>query len=280
MEEPDIVASSKSSVGRWVLVLGTTLPLAVGAGVGIGVFAFAPPKTRVAPVSSAPKCPPPAPSVAPPTTLVERAIVGDFKAIDDLKAKAPAVRTAEETLALTRGRSHNKSAALEGFGVEIKKNSDLLQNKDKLQRLRDFLTDRETTNQAATIVVGLPGTLGPDLLYEVASGTKTKNDTSQLAEELLATKDLRDKASPALAIALDLRRAEKCEEFKDLLTRAHGAADRRAMPTLTKLASRRGCGDNKLGDCYECLRPLEKDKEAIDLGDAIKAVGKRPAPKL
>lgn len=278
-EDTGLVVSSKSSLGKWFL-LGTTLPLAVGLGVGIGVYAFAPPKASVAPVSSAPKCPPPAPTVPPPTTLVERAIVGEFKAIDDLKAKAATDRSAEETLALTRGRSHNKSAALEGFGVEIRKNSDLLQNKDKLQRLRDFLTDRETTNQAAGIVVGLPGTLGPDLLYEVASGTKTKNDTTQLAEDLLATKDLRDKASPALAVTLDLRRAEKCEEFKDLLTRAHDTADRRAMPTLAKLASKRGCGDNKQADCYECLRPLEKDKQAIDLGKAIKAVAKRPAPKL
>ena len=280
MEESDLAAGSKSSVGRWVLVLGITLPLAVGAGVGIGVYAFAPPKPSMAPVSTAPKCPPAAPSVAPPTTLVERAVVGDFKAVDELKAKAPSTRTAEETLALARGRSHNKAAALEGFGVEIKKNPDLLSDKDKLQRLRDFLTDRETTNQAAAIVVGLPGPLGPDLLYDVSAGAKTKNDTTQLAEDLLATKEVREKASPALGITLDLRGADKCEDFKDLLVRAHDTADRRAMPTLAKLAGKRGCGDNKLGDCYECLRPLDKDKEAIDLGKAIKAVGKRPAPKL
>jgi hypothetical protein len=280
MEESDILASSKSSVGRWVLVLGVTLPLAMAAGVGIGIFAFAPPRSKVAPVPSAAKCPPPPPSAAPPTTVVERAIVGEFKAIDELKAKAPTARTAEETLALARGRSHNKSAALEGFGVEIKKNPDRLQNKDQLQRLRDFLTDRETTSQAASIVVGLSGPVGPDLLYDVSSSTKTKNDTTQLADDLLATKDLRDKASPALLIALDLRLAEKCEDFKALLTRAHDTADRRALPALGKLVSKRGCGDNKLGDCYECLRPLEKDKTAIDLVAALKAVQKRPAPKL
>ncbi|HVU01880.1 MAG TPA: hypothetical protein VHE30_09015 [Polyangiaceae bacterium] len=280
MEDTDTLERPKSTVGKWVMVLGISIPLAMAAGVGIGVFAFAPPKAPPPVASAAPKCPPPPPSAAPPTTTVEKAAVGDYKALDELKAKAAADRSAEETLALARGRSHNKGAALEGFAAEIKKNADLLSNKDQLARLKEFFLDRETTNQAAAIIAGLPGTLGPDLLYDVFSSTRNKNDTTQLCEDLLATKDLRDKASPALLVTLDLRKAEKCEEFKDLLPKVHDTADRRALGTLAKLQNKRGCGDNKLGDCYECLRPLEKDKEAIDVVKATKAAAKRPAPKL
>jgi hypothetical protein len=271
----------KSSGGaRTVMVLGFTLPAALGAGVLLGMYLFGAPRGGTAPVASVAKPPPSAaPSAAPPPTPLELAASGDYKMLDELKARAADQRTAEETLALARGRSHNKSAALEGFGKEIKKNADLVKDKNQLQRLRDFLNDRETTNQAAALIVDLPGTLGPDLLYDAANA-KGHGETAQLADDLLATKEVRAKASPALTVALDLRKAEKCEEFKDLLSKAAEQGDRRAIPSLAKLTKKKGCGDNKQGDCFECLRPLEKDKEAIDLVDAIKAAQKRPAPKF
>lgn len=280
MEDPEILERPKSNVGRWFLVLGTSLPMAVAVGVGIGVFAFAPKKAPALALSAAPKCPAPPPAPPPPTTLVERAQAGEYKAIDELKDKAAGARSAEETIALARGRSLNKGKALQGFGVEIKKSSDVLSNKDQLARLRDFFVDRETSNSAAEIIVGLPGNLGPDLLYDVFSSTKAKNDTTQLSEDLLQTKEIREKASPALLVTLDLRRAEKCEDFLPLLKRVSDVGDRRAFPMLAKLNQKRGCGDNKLGDCYECLRPLEKDKEAIDVTKAIRAASKRATPKL
>lgn len=39
-------------------------------------------------------------------------------------------------------------------------------------------------------------------------------------------------------------------------------------------------GPAKTEDCYECLRPLDKEKDAMNLGKAIKAASKRPPPKL
>jgi hypothetical protein len=261
------------------MILGITLPLAMGAGIALGMFVLAPKPPLPAPVASVakPKVDP-VPSAAPPQTLSERAASGDYKALDDLKARPPEQRTAEETLALARGRSHNKGLALEGFEKEIQKNPDLLKDKDQLARLKDFLNDRETTNQAAGVLVALPGTLGPDLLYEA---TSSKNrETAELADNLLATKEVRDKASPALLVALDLRHAEQCEQFKELLPRVAEQGDRRSLPALNKLVKKKGCGDNGQADCYECLRPLEKDKDAIDLVDATKAALHRPAPKL
>lgn len=284
MEPSDDLGELQQKTGggaRLIMVLGFTLPAALGAGVLLGMYLFGSPKASTAAAASAVKPQPSAaPSAAPPPTPLELAASGDYKTLDELKARAADQRSAEETLALARGRSHNKSAALEGFGKEIKKNADLVKDKNQLQRLRDFLNDRETTNQASELIVDLPGSLGPDLLYDAANASKVHGETAQLADDLLATKEVKAKASPALAVALDLRKAEKCEEFKDLLSRAAEQGDRRAIPTLAKLTKKKGCGDNKQKDCYECLRPLEKDKEAVDLTDAIKAAQKRPAPKF
>lgn len=278
---PEDFGVPKSGGGaRLVMVLGITLPAAVGAGILLGMYVLAPKHAAPAPVVSVVKheAPPP-PSASAPLTAVDKAAAGDFQALDALKAKSPEQRTPEETLALARGRSHNKAAALEGFATEIKKDADLLKKPDQLQRLRDFLADRETATQAAEVVISLPGTLGPDLLYETMTG-KTKNETAQLAEELLATKAVREKASPAVLVAVDLKRAEACDAAKDLLPRIAEQGDRRMLPLLAKLVSKRGCGPAKLDDCYACLRPLDKDKDATNLGKAIKAVSKRPAPKL
>ena len=264
---------------RLVMILGITLPIALGAGVAIGMVLFGSHPAAPAPQASAPRpSAEPAPSAAPPMTVTERAASGDYKALDELKEKAAGARTAEETLALAAGRSHNKGAALDGFAKEIKKNPDLLKNHDQLQRLREFLSDRETTNQAAGVIVDLPGPIGPDLLFE-ATSSKNAHDTAQLAEDLLAAKEIREKASPALGVTLDLESASECQAFKDLLPKVAEQGDRRALPALIKLANKRGCGDDKKDDCYACLRDLDKDKKAIDLGDAITAAKRRAPPK-
>ena len=277
--EVDELRHRSRSTGRLVMVLGITLPLALGLGIVIGMLTFGQRAAPPAPVASAskPKAEP-VPSASAPVTLVDRAVSGDYKALDELKERAPATRSAEETLALARGRSHNKSAALEGFEKEIKKNPDLLKNHEQVQRLRDFLADRETANLAASVMVGLPGTIGPDLLYEAVGG-KGPRETAQLAEELLASKEVREKASPALGAALELGRAKECEEFKTLLPKVAEVGDRRTIPALIKLANKHGCGDSKRDDCYACLRDLDKDKKAIDLGDAITAVKRKAPPK-
>lgn len=265
---------------RLFLILGVSLPLSMAAGIGIGLAVFGKEASPAPAASAICPPPPPAPSAKEPETIVEKAEAGDFQALDALKAKVADTRTPAETLALARGRSGNKSRALEGFAAEIRKKPELLSEKDPRDRLREFFTSRETTNQAAGVIVEQAGTLGPDLLYDVVASTKVRNETVELALELLATKELRAKASPALLVALDLRKATLCEEFKDLLPRAAETGDRRSIPLLLKLSNKRGCGEKKLDDCWECLRELEKDKEAIDLGDAVSGARKRQAPKL
>jgi hypothetical protein len=281
--EPPVEPKSGGGA-RLIMVLGIALPLAFGAGVYTGIGPLAPKRAPAVMPSAAICAPPPVTSAAPPATPVELAASGDYKALDALKAKKPEERTAAETLALAVGKSGNKSRALEGFSHEIQKNPDVLKNKDELQRLRDFLADRETTNQAAAIIAALPGPLGPDLLYEpVAAAKGAHNETADLTEDLLAATDVRDKASPALKVALDLRGAKDCDADKALLVPAHDTGDRRAAPLLGKLLKKTGCGTSGFDDCFECLRDLDKakvkDKDTVTLVDALRSSQKRAAPK-
>ncbi len=107
--------------------------------------------------------------------------------------------------------------------------------------------------------------IGADLLYEVWTRTSVRSDTTDLARALVYSTDLRPKASAALSVALDLRVAESCEQFKAILPRALKDGDRRSAHLLLKLNGRRGCGANKREDCYACLRePSDELKATIN----------------
>ena len=60
-------------------------------------------------------------------------------------------------------------------------------------------------------------------------------------------------------MAIALRVAETCEAVQTTLPKARTDGDRRSLYLLTKLNSRRGCGDKKADDCYACLRAQTKD---------------------
>ena len=105
------------------------------------------------------------------------------------------------------------------------------------------------------------------------TGTAVRNDTTELAGTLVYSTDVRPKASPALSVALDLRLAETCPQFQTSLPKALKDGDRRALHSLTKLLSKRGCGPKKADDCFACLRE-QKD----ELTATINAVKSRRPP--
>jgi hypothetical protein len=89
----------------------------------------------------------------------------------------------------------------------------------------------------------------------------------------LYSADLRPKASPALAVALELRTAESCEQYRAILPEALKVGDRRAVHLLTKLNAKRGCGPKKNEDCFACLRAAKDELSAT-----VNAVKSRHAP--
>jgi hypothetical protein len=117
---------------------------------------------------------------------------------------------------------------------------------------------------------------GPDVLFELVLGG-TSTYAKQHAGLALADSAVMKLATPALAIAEDLRHNRPCAR-KALLVRASADGDVRALPYLRPLVATKGCGGNFVsqllrsgGECYSCFTPA--DRNAI--ANAIDTIDKR-----
>lgn len=258
---------------RGPVVLAAVLGAALGAGASVLVLSrSAPPPAAALPVASASaSVARPEPEPEPPS-LTELASRGEQKALDELKGKPPQERTAAEIVALARG---NASIRRQRIG-ELKRKLELLpkfgRSPDARKEILALAQDREFTTDTLQMLAGLANDVGPDLLYAVMTSTRGKSPTAELAEQLLYSPEVRPRASAALATVLALRDAETCEEAEAALTRAEKEGDARALKPIGRFNARRGCGGNKLQDCWPCLRK----------GKLLRAAGaevrKRPAP--
>jgi serine/threonine protein kinase len=124
-------------------------------------------------------------------------------------------------------------------------------------------TPGETSKIALAALTEHMGSAGPDLLYEMMlSDTKT----SQKARELLASEPVRARASPALAVAYELRLATSCSAKVPLLPRAAELGDDRSVSILSPLATgaRRGCGRRRREPCPPpCAEEAKRFNETI-----------------
>ena len=213
-------------------------------------------------------------SVSSLPSLVERAEQGDPNAIEQIDRRPDSKRTVRETLAWARGRSARKHQRLEALEKKLRSDLPLSADRETLGKLRPFTKDSETSTEALAIIASLETPMAADLLYDVWVGTRGKTEATELAQRLLSTKQVRDSASEALAVALDLRAATSCEQVAEILPRAKEHGDKRSLMLLGKLNYRYGCGRRGGQDCYPCLR----GSSAIN--DAIAAVRRRPAPGI
>jgi len=156
---------------------------------------------------------------------------------------------------------------------KLSRDPGLFQDATILAELRRAAEDPLTAPDALSAMSEAPGSLSADLLYEMWTGTVVRNSATELARSLVFSKEVRAKASPELAIALDLRIAETCEQNLALLPRVLDKGDRRSLALLARLSRKFGCGANKRLDCYPCLR----SDQAVD--EAMVAAKKRREPK-
>jgi hypothetical protein len=228
---------------------------------------------RAQPESAAPLLEPvPAPEATPPSGAHGRAAEGDEKALSELAGRAAKDRTIAESLAVHAGQMELQRRELARLGREAMQPG-FANDKSNVKRLLGYVHDADTSRQALEIVARLPSIVGPDVLYQVWTGTNKRSPTTELAEALVLSKEVRARASPALAAALELRTADTCEQAKQALSRVAEHGDRRSLSWLAKLTKKAGCGDDKRSDCYPCLR------DGDELKNAVKAVGKRRAPR-
>jgi hypothetical protein len=205
----------------------------------------------------------PAPKPAKPTALAQRVASGDADAIKQLEARAPQARTLEEAVALARGRTQLKRKEIAELTRKVALVPKLVkEDKDASSRFKELANDREVSIDMLHAIAAMPAPTGPDLLYGLIASTWKETETTRLADELLYSKEVRAKASPALSALLDLRKVEKCEEAMKVLERIKKDGDRRAFTPLMRLHNKRGCGEKKTTDCFPCLRQGDLLKEA------------------
>jgi hypothetical protein len=132
-------------------------------------------------------------------------------------------------------------------------------------------TPGETSKLAFAALTQHMGSAGPDLLYELMLNDPK---TTQRARELLATPDVRGRASPALLVAYDLRLATTCSAKVPLLPRAAELGDERTISILSPLATGRpkGCGRRKREPC-----PPPCAEEAKRFNETLARIGARGA---
>jgi eukaryotic-like serine/threonine-protein kinase len=217
--------------------------------------------------------PQPAPELG---AVIAKAEEGDRPAIDALLARPEKGRTAGEWMAIGKGHSRlaEDQLAVEAFQHAVTLDPELVHDKAMLHAVRRAADDDAAQKLAFELAAGPLGAEGADLLFDVWASTSEKTQTTALAKALLDKDDVRSHASDSLRVALELRRATRCEDVKRLLPSAKENGDERVLRRLTQLASRKGCGFLGLSDCFPCLR---QDDE---LSDAQKAVQLRKAPRF
>ncbi|HKO53166.1 MAG TPA: hypothetical protein VJV79_35900, partial [Polyangiaceae bacterium] len=224
-----------------------------------------------------PSPPPPAVSASPdeapkPLTLLQRVSLGEDVAVKELSAKPVADLRVEEALALSLGQSAQAVRTARALRDRLAHDPGLIKDPEVLAQLRRNLDAPETARDALAAMAGVPGPISADLIYEAWTATASRSAATDLARSLMYSKEVRAKASKALAVALDLRDAETCEKNRDLLERVSQDGDRRSFHLLNKLTRKYGCGPNKRQDCYACLR------DGKDLDAALKVVKTRREP--
>jgi hypothetical protein len=116
------------------------------------------------------------------------------------------------------------------------------------------------------------GRAGADILYDIAYGGARKPAANR-ARAALASPAVRAHASPALAVALDLRGANTCEGKKAFLARAREDGDARTLALVRSYQPTEGCGFFGLQDCWTCMR---RDGALASTIDALEARSAKP----
>ncbi len=201
--------------------------------------------------------------------LLRQAESGDRATLKALAARPESQRSLAVWKAL--GRGHAKVGELDlslaAYARALRLDPSLSADKQLQRDLRRALDDPGTHPQALELCKKSLGSVGPALLFDVWDAHRRDTRMKPYADramQALSDEAVRDKASPALSVALDLQQARGCAAHKKLLSRAAKDADARSDPYLRRLLATKGCGFLGLGDCYSCVRGDPNLRPALD----------------
>jgi hypothetical protein len=186
-----------------------------------------------------------------------------------LEGRPPESLNAHELSLLADARGEAVRASARAVRSKVEQDPALGKDSALQGELLRMAGDARTSSDALAAMAALDAPSGADLLYEVWTRTPMRTEATDLARALVYSTDVRPKASAALSVALDLRLAENCEQYRAILPKALKDGDRRAAPLLLKLSNKRGCGPKKRDDCYACLR--EPQDELVATLNAVKS---------
>lgn len=197
---------------------------------------------------------------------------GDLEALKRLELEPPRERTIDACLAIAEGHDVLLRKDVEALGRSLLADPERLRDSALLELLHGHAFDPPAAPAALRVAATLPDPVGPDLLYAVFTESKHA-PTRSLAEDLLAVRPVRERASKALLSLLKLKEETRCERIRAALGDVLEHADRRATGRLDELTKETGCGKDAKEDCFPCLR----GEGVID--SVRRAVNERPAPR-
>lgn len=188
-------------------------------------------------------------------------------------------RQVSRLLALGRGYSVilHHSGALSAYEDAVRLDPHLAEDPELLEDVRMALGQRDTAADGVRFAKTL-GAIGADMIFDVYADHRGQPGMSAVVYQAqLAVKsgELREQATQALLVAMDIDRAHVCAEYRELIPRAVLYGDQRSVPKLKALRLTHGCGTNARADCFPCLR-----SEDVPLADAIEKASSRPSPSF
>jgi serine/threonine-protein kinase len=247
--------------------------LAVGAGVlAVSALAFVlarrgdevpAPSSAAQPAAEAPE---------PFEQRLQRSEAAGLTALEELAQQAPREARVRVALASARAKAGDFPGAVEDVGRALALDPKLFENPRVAGVLFRAAQAPDASQAAFRLLAGPMGTRGADILYDLAYTPGVRAAVKGEAAEIVDSEAFAATAAPALVVAIELRRARTCAEYRSLLERARHVGDARALEFLRPLTRTTGCGPGKKRDCYPCLR---SDRE---LSETVETIEKRVAP--
>ena len=199
---------------------------------------------------------------------LERARVAGLPALASLAARHPDDAAVLRAVVVSQAASSTTAnAAMDNMAKLLELWPDAAADADLQKAVRTAVeTGPPATDKALDLLATKMGQAGLDALWDVMLAN-SKGRTR--AEAILKQPEVREVASPALRIALDLREAQTCQAKKLLVDRAASDGDVRSITILAPLSqgTSKGCGFLSLASC-----PPRCAAEATEFRRAIQAI--------
>jgi len=155
--------------------------------------------------------------------------------------------------------------AIREASLLFKADPSALSDTKMLEDIRNIAVGSEAQDAAFNLLESGMGANGVDVLYQMAHADWASEypAAAARAQRALKREDVRAKATPQLALALDLRAASTCDAKKALLPKARELGDARALVVLRSYRPAKGCGFLGGRDCWPCMHRDGSLKQTI-----------------